>query len=127
MYTCPVSVTVIRLPSWSVQEKGMSSLSTPGPFSPLLQAQFLFFGELCAKESTIREDNKCFIEQKEKKCLGRNVSASKVKACLGHVSVLFCSTTEHAGRLTCVWCHSFLLGPKNCQSANKDFCSSSGN
>lgn len=81
MYTShnfwPGSVTVIWLPSLSVQEKGTSSLSTRGPFSPLLQAKFLFFGEHCAKQLTIQENNKCFIEKKGKKCLERNASASK--------------------------------------------------
>lgn len=70
MYTshnfCPVSVTALWLPSLSVQEKGTSSLSTRAPSSPFLLAQFLFFGEHCAKQLTIREDNKCFIEEKQK-------------------------------------------------------------
>lgn len=65
---CPVSGTVIWLPGLSVQEKGTSSLSTPAPFSPrFLQAQFLFFGEHCAKHLTILENNKCFNEEKGEK------------------------------------------------------------
>lgn len=127
MYTshnfCPVSVTVIWLPSLSVPEKGTSSLSTRAPSSPILQTQFLFFGEHCAKQLTIREDNKCFIEEKEKNVWeGMCLQVREVEACLSNVSVLFCSTIEHAERLMCVWCHSFLLGPENCQSANKEFC-----
>lgn len=98
MYTshnfCPVSVTVIWLPGLSVQKKRTSSLSTRAPFSPFLQAQFLFFGEHCAKQLTIRED-KCFIEEKEKNVWkGTFLQVREVEACLSNVSVLFCSSTE---------------------------------
>lgn len=125
MYTshnfCPVSVTVIWLPSLSVQEKGTSSLSTRAPFSPFLQAQFLFFGEHCAKQLTIRED-KCFIEEKEKNVWkGTFLQVREVEACLINVSVLFCSSTEHEGRLTCV-CGAalFFLVPKTVKVQTKN-------
>lgn len=74
------------------------------------------------------EDNKCFTAEKKKKCLERNAFASKRSRGLSEqcVGVAAAQLNTLRDRHVCGATLIF-LGPKNCQTANKDFRNSPGN
>lgn len=102
---CPVSLTVIWLPSLSVQEKGTSSLSTWAPFSPFLWAPFLVLSIVKNSEQSRRATS----EEEEVWRREKNVWKGM---CLQGKSRGLSKQGISVHLLRCAWCHSFFLVPQ---------------
>lgn len=75
---CPVSGTVIWLPSLSVQEKGTSSFKYSSPLGPRFCRHNSFsLASIVQNAQQYGRTTSVSLRRKEKKCLERNASVSK--------------------------------------------------